>query len=94
MPRHFLGLCRANLWLQSSRAVQAMTHVNHFLGPCQTESWPLPVDVPHHLDDCPVAAPPKKKTRRIKFFLHRCGPEKTKKVTKDDHLHGQKVEDC
>ncbi|KAM2674225.1 hypothetical protein EV2_015445 [Malus domestica] len=37
---------------------------HHLIGPCQVDSWPLPADVPHHPDDYPVAAPPKKKTRR------------------------------
>ncbi|KAM1056880.1 hypothetical protein EV1_029967 [Malus domestica] len=59
------------------------------IGPCQANSWPSPINVPHHPDSCPVAAPPKKKTRRIKFFLHRYGAKKTKKSTEDGSLHGQ-----
>ncbi|KAM1012515.1 hypothetical protein ACFX2C_042757 [Malus domestica] len=66
----------------------------HLLNPCQANSWPLPADVPHHLDGCPAIALSKKKARKIKFFLHRCGTEKTKKSTKNCPLHGQDVEDC
>ncbi|KAM1643789.1 hypothetical protein ACFX2K_013576 [Malus domestica] len=62
---------------------------HHLLGPCQVDSLPLPADVPHHPNGCPVAASPKKKTRRIKFFLHRCGAKKTKKSTEDGSVHGQ-----
>ncbi|KAM1723628.1 hypothetical protein ACFX13_022257 [Malus domestica] len=59
---------------------------HHLLGPCQADSWPLPADVPHHLDGCPMVAPPKKKIRRIKFSLHRCGAEKTKTVLCTDKM--------
>ena len=62
---------------------------HHLLGTCQADSWPLPADVPHHPDGCPEATLPKKKTRKIKFCLHRRGAEKTKKSAEDGSLHGQ-----
>ncbi|KAM1672484.1 hypothetical protein ACFXTN_037373 [Malus domestica] len=64
IPRHFLALCRTNPLLQSSPAAQAMVLPHHLIGPCQADYWPLLADVPHHPDDCPMAVPPKKKTRR------------------------------
>ncbi|KAM1599650.1 hypothetical protein ACFXTN_022205 [Malus domestica] len=46
----------------------------------------------------PTAAPwqhlLRRRQEKIKIFLRRCGTEKTKKSTKDGHLHGQDVEDC
>jgi len=48
----------------------------------------------HHLDSCPATTPPKKKTKKIKFFLPWCGIEKTKKSTEDGSLHGQAKKDA
>ena len=48
----------------------------------QHKQWPLPADwpLPHRPDGCSAAVPPKKKTRRIKFFLHRCGTREDKEI--------------
>ena len=95
-PNYATSSAHAKLILGSSQAKQPKQWPlpQHLLGPCQADSWPLPADVSHHPDGCPATAISKKKTRKINFFLHRCGTEKTKKSTKYGPLHGQDVEDC
>ncbi|KAM1716548.1 hypothetical protein ACFX11_024504 [Malus domestica] len=82
------------LVLAKSSSLKQWSLPQYLIGPCRADSWPMPADVPHHPDGCPAIALSKKKARKIKFFLHRCGTEKTKKSTKDGLLHRQDVEDC
>ena len=90
-PCHTTSLAYAKPAIGFSQAEQhklwPLPH--HILGSCQANFWPLPADVPHHPDSCPVAALPKKKTKKIKFFLHWCSAEKTKKSTENGSLYGQ-----
>ena len=77
MPSQSLAL------VKPSSTSNGPCHTLTLIDPCQADSWSLSAGAPHHPDGCFVAAPPKKKTRRIKFFLHQCSAEKTKKSTED-----------
>ena len=95
-PNYAISSAHAKLILGFSQAKQPKQWPlpQHLHSLCRADSWPLPADVPYHPDGCPATALSKKKTRKINFFLHRCGTEKTKKSTKDGPLQGQDVEDC
>ncbi|KAM1038150.1 hypothetical protein ACFX2C_032876 [Malus domestica] len=83
---------KLTLVLAKSSNLKQWSLPQYLIGPCRADSWPMPADVPHHLDDYPEVAPSKKKTRKINFFLLQCGTKKAKKATKDGRLHGQDVE--
>ncbi|KAM2088052.1 hypothetical protein ACFX1T_032170 [Malus domestica] len=94
MPQYVAPVTQVALGSSQAKQPKQWSLPQHLLSPCGADFWPLPVDVPHHPDGCPTIALSKKKTRKIKFFLPRCGAEKMKQPTKDDPLHGQDVEDC
>ncbi|KAM1361604.1 hypothetical protein ACFX2H_026539 [Malus domestica] len=81
-------------WLKPSQAAQAVVPTttsprsmpSQLLAPASRRAAP-----PRRL---PYNSTIQDEARKIKFFLHRCGTEKTKKSTKDGPLHGQDIEDC